>query len=183
MRRNLRLEDNKTLYHALNSTEKILPIFIFDDNILERFSNNDDRRLAFIASTLIDINNSLKKYNRELLVFYGNSQNILAQLVDILRPEALYFDEDFEAINIKRDRSIIESLQNKCEVNIFCDHLLIEPTVILKPDKEPYKVFAPYMKSFRKSINSDLLKKYDCNFIRHRTKAWCLELSMQWSCS
>lgn len=170
MRRNLRLEDNKTLCHALNSNEKVLPIFIFDNNILERFNNNDDRRLTFIASTLIDINNSLKKFNGELLVFCGNAQNIITQLVNILKPNALYCDEDFEAINIIRDQSIIEALQNKCEVHLLCDHLLTEPKAILKPDNEPYKVFAPYMKLFRKSIDNNLLKRYDCNFINRLYK-------------
>ena len=32
-RRDLRLEDNTGLFHALNSGEEILPIFIFDDGI------------------------------------------------------------------------------------------------------------------------------------------------------
>ena len=41
-RRDLRLHDNVALYHALQSEEKILPIFIFDKDILEqKFSQSN----------------------------------------------------------------------------------------------------------------------------------------------
>ena len=48
-RRDLRLNDNCGLYHALNSDKKVLPIFIFDDDILSRLPDND-ARVSFFAS-------------------------------------------------------------------------------------------------------------------------------------
>ena len=47
-RRDLRLEDNAGLSHALKSGFKILPIFIFDQNILKKLGNKKDPRVLFI---------------------------------------------------------------------------------------------------------------------------------------
>ena len=49
-RRDLRLHDNKALFHALQSEEKIFPIFIFDIDILKKIPK-DDARISFIYSS------------------------------------------------------------------------------------------------------------------------------------
>ncbi len=40
-RRDLRLKDNAALYHALKSGLPVLPIFIFDSNILDELKEKD----------------------------------------------------------------------------------------------------------------------------------------------
>ena len=59
-RRDLRLDDNVALYHALTSGLPVIPIFIFDDEILEGLPRND-ARVSFIHSNLKDIHLQLKK--------------------------------------------------------------------------------------------------------------------------
>jgi len=54
-RRDLRIEDNHGLYHALQGPWPVLPIFIFDPHILDKLSNKSDARVEFIL-------NSLEKY-------------------------------------------------------------------------------------------------------------------------
>jgi len=49
-RRDLRLDDNVGLFHALNANEEVLPIFIFDETILSftislKKSRNNFKRL------------------------------------------------------------------------------------------------------------------------------------------
>ena len=46
-RRDLRLDDNVGLYHALNSNYPVLPVFIFDTDILNKLPE-DDSRVSFI---------------------------------------------------------------------------------------------------------------------------------------
>ena len=48
-RRDLRLEDNASLYHALRSGLKVQPVFIFDKNILSQLDNNEDARVNCIS--------------------------------------------------------------------------------------------------------------------------------------
>jgi len=59
-RRDLRLNDNTGLYHSLKNNSKVLPIFIYDKNTLDKL-NNSDHRLDFIQSSLKNINTILNK--------------------------------------------------------------------------------------------------------------------------
>ena len=70
-RRDLRLEDNAGLYHALQSDEEVLPIFIFDQNILSQLPKND-ARVTFIHDQLSKIQSQLQKIGKSLAVFYGD---------------------------------------------------------------------------------------------------------------
>ena len=46
-RRDLRLEDNNALYGALQSKEPVLPLFIFDENILNELPDDDPGFVLF----------------------------------------------------------------------------------------------------------------------------------------
>ena len=48
LRRDLRLQDNTALYHALKSDYPVLLVFIFDKIILDQLENKIDRRVALI---------------------------------------------------------------------------------------------------------------------------------------
>ena len=58
-RRDLRLEDNVGLFHALSSDEDVLPISIFDETILSQLPK-DDARVTFIHQQLEKIQNQLQ---------------------------------------------------------------------------------------------------------------------------
>lgn len=161
MRRNLRLKDNKPLAHALLNSEKILPIFIFDSNILKRFANPNDRRLSFIASTLFEINSYIQKQGGQLIVLYGNPVEIIPKLLQALSINIIYADEDFEPANIVRDDLIKQNIKEFANLELIYDHLLIRPGAILNQEKKPYKVFTSFMKEFRGAITRELIKKYE----------------------
>ena len=61
-RRDLRLEDNAALHNALKSGGKILPVFIFDEEIIDNLPK-DDARVSFIYQTLHQLDRVLKKEN------------------------------------------------------------------------------------------------------------------------
>ena len=64
-RRDLRLNDNTGLYHSLKNNSKVLPIFIYDKNTLDKL-NSSDHRLDFIQSSLENINTILNKKNKSV---------------------------------------------------------------------------------------------------------------------
>jgi len=170
LRRNLRLLDNKSFAAALRNSDKILPIFIFDTTILERFKNPHDRRLSFLANTLCLINDELKKLKGKLFIFHGNPLDIIPQLAYSLKIETIYTDEDYEPSSIERDKKVQEILGDNCKLQLYCDHLLVKPDKVLTKDNKPYKVYTPYMNAFRKFIadNGDkthnkLLTEYSYN--------------------
>ncbi len=68
-RRDLRLHDNVGLTEALKGDKKVLPIFIFDKNILDELPE-DDSRVAFIFDTLQNIQQELVAYHQSSIAFY-----------------------------------------------------------------------------------------------------------------
>jgi deoxyribodipyrimidine photolyase len=79
-RRDLRLEDNVGLFHALQSGESVLPIFIFDEDILAQLPK-DDARVTFIHQQLEKIQNQLLEIGKSLAVFHGKPMAIFQQLI------------------------------------------------------------------------------------------------------
>ena len=64
-RRDLRLSDNHALHVALKSHIPVLPIFIFDTEIIDDLAK-DDSRLTFIYDTLSTLNTSLNKHSSSI---------------------------------------------------------------------------------------------------------------------
>ncbi len=75
-RRDLRLQDNAGLYHALRSDHNVLPVFVFDKTILERFTDTKDRRVHYIHQALEHINKELKDYGSSLLTCHGTPEEV-----------------------------------------------------------------------------------------------------------
>ena len=74
-RRDLRLNDNRGLYNALNSCKKVLPIFIFDEEILNKLQKND-ARVSFIYQEIKKINKQLLKTQSEVLIYNKKQSQI-----------------------------------------------------------------------------------------------------------
>jgi len=79
-RRDLRLHDNAGFYHALKSGYPVLPVFIFDKNILDKLPKKD-ARVEFLYNTLSDLKSELEKLGSTLEVRYGNPNDIWKQLI------------------------------------------------------------------------------------------------------
>ena len=92
-RRDLRLEDNSALASALTEKENVIPIFIFDANIIDRLPK-DDARVSFIYNQLEKINTQLKKFKSSLLVKYGDPKEIFQQLLKDFDVEKVYSNKD-----------------------------------------------------------------------------------------
>ena len=143
-RRDLRLEDNKGLFEALISGRKIIPIFIFDEEILDKLPK-DDARVSFIHETLSSINKQLKLYDSSLLVEIGNPLEVWVNLTNKYNIEAVYANKDYEPYAIKRDAKIEEFLVLKnIHFKAFKDQVIFEESQVVKNDGLPYTVFTPY---------------------------------------
>lgn len=147
-RRDLRLEDNTGLYEALAAGEDVLPIFIFDTNIIDDLPK-DDARITFIHSLLNDMNTELNTYGRSLAVFEGKPENIFKKLIKDHDIKAVYSNHDYEPYARKRDEAISELLRDKgIGFHTFKDQIIFEKDEITKDDGEPYVVYTPYSKKW-----------------------------------
>jgi len=144
-RRDLRLEDNTGLYHALKSGMKVLPVFIFDQQILAELPR-DDARVYFIHQSLKRLNKELQKMGSSLYVLIGDPIEVWKQLFEEFSIKAVYSNEDYEPYAIQRDRNI-ESLARVRGIQwySFKDQVVFRPDEILKPsDGKPYTIYTPY---------------------------------------
>lgn len=146
-RRDLRLKDNHGLYRALESEKKVLPIFIFDEDILDLLENKSDKRVDFIVQGLQTLNSFLKSKNKGIKIFKGKPLEIYKKLTENYEIEAVYCNEDYEPYAIKRDQEIADFLASKnIAFHSFKDQVIFHKDEIVKADKKPYTVYTPYSK-------------------------------------
>ena len=81
-RRDLRLSDNAALYHTLKSSNPVVPIFIFDKNILDDLEDKADRRVEFIHAALEEMQEVLLEMGSSLEVYYGYPLQVYKTLLE-----------------------------------------------------------------------------------------------------
>jgi deoxyribodipyrimidine photo-lyase len=157
-RRDLRLEDNAGFYHALESGYPVLPVFVFDAEILSSLSDTSDRRVDYIHQALSHIHQNLKKQNAGLKTYFGNPLDIFKKLSQEYTLNAVYCNRDYEPYAIQRDKAIQEMLQQKgIGFYDFKDQVIFEKDEILKADGRPYTVFTPYARKWLSELKPERL--------------------------
>lgn len=143
-RRDLRLNDNTGLRHALKSHKAVQPVFIFDTTILDHLPK-DDARVSFIWKSLEKINDELKEFGASIRIEHGQPLAVWKKIVEEGEIEALYFNRDYEPDTLQRDKDVRFLMEsNAVEVHDFKDHVFFEFDEILKKDGTPYTVYTPY---------------------------------------
>jgi deoxyribodipyrimidine photo-lyase len=160
-RRDLRLTDNAGLSAALQSGFPVLPIFIFDTNILASLSDRKDRRISFIYHALLGIHELLKSKGSSLAVLSGDPHSVVQSLTGKYHVRAVYCNHDYEPYSVKRDREVASWLQTR---NIpfftFKDQVIFEKSEIVKDDGTPYSVFTPYSVKWKQKLQERNLNQF-----------------------
>lgn len=150
-RRDLRLDDNHGLFKALNSGLPVVPVFIFDPEIIRRFPSRDDVRLVYILQQLIKIQKKLILYNSSLRLYYGNPRDVWSTIIKSESVNLVFANEEYEPYTLERDKIIHDFLKKKgIDLLFFTDHLINHPSKILKQDGKPYQVFTAYKNARQK---------------------------------
>lgn len=154
-RRDLRLNDNHGLYEALKSGLPVLPVFIFDTEILNKLANQQDARVNFIHTKLKELNVDFKKHGSSLKLFHGNPLDAFKSLVNEFHINSVFTNADYESYGIGRDAAVRAFLESKSiGFKSFNDHVIFEPGTILKPDNTPYTVFTPYSRKWKAHLEN-----------------------------
>lgn len=160
-RRDLRLNDNCGLFYALKENKNVMPIFIFDKNILNKLEDKKDRRVDFIRKALKQINDELAKIGSTLTVFYDDPKIVFEKLIKEKNIKNVYSNHDYEPYATKRDHEIKEQLAtHKIDFKTFKDQVIFEKNEVLKDDGSPYSVFTPYSHKWKKKLSEDGYKAH-----------------------
>ena len=151
-RRDLRVVDSEIL---ANAKDEVLPIFIFDKNILNKLPK-DDKRVTFIYKTVLELKENLQKIGLDLAIFYANPKDVFIDLKNQGFDEVLT-SIDFDIYAKTRD----EECEKILPIKRYTDSFLIYPNDVLKADKTPYKVFTAFYNSLEFLHSSSNIKEFE----------------------
>jgi deoxyribodipyrimidine photo-lyase len=162
LRRDLRLDDNAALWHALNAGHPVMILFIFDSHILSRLETRNDARVHFLHKTLMSIHESLAQMAGGLSIQYGKPTEIWGQLIQKHKIAGVYANRDYEPYARQRDAEVAALLHGHGIVwNDYKDHVLREPHEVLKDDGKPYTVFTPYSRKWLSTLQETHFREWN----------------------
>ncbi|MBY0476139.1 MAG: DNA photolyase family protein [Chitinophagaceae bacterium] len=160
-RRDLRLHDNAALYHALKEGLPVVPLFIFDQNILLKLDDKGDRRVEFIHQAVSSMQNQLLQMGSSMEVHYGEPVEVMRQLLLKYKIEKLFTNYDYEPYAAERDTQVLQLLNDAgTSFHTFKDQVIFDKEEILKDDGKPYTVFTPYSRKWKAKLNEFYLECY-----------------------
>lgn len=147
-RRDLRLDDNIVLHHALNDGAAVIPVFVLDPKLLNSEKLAPARR-QFLFEALRELDVNLKARGSYLVVREGEAASELVKLARETQADAVYFHADYTPYARRRDAKVTTALG---EAGIrhasFNDLYLADPNQVVKEDGSPYTVYSRYRARF-----------------------------------
>lgn len=145
LRRDLRLHDQAALSYATNSFDKVYLIFVFDDKILNKLENKKDARVEFIYDSLMHLQEELKKYSSNIIIVKGDPCQIIPEVAQKLKVDAVVANRDYEVYAKDRDQKVLNFLSQSSIDFITCkDTVVFEADEVLTKTGGLFKVFTPY---------------------------------------
>lgn len=170
-RRDLRVDDNHGFFEALNAGLPVVPVFIFDPEILAQFPNPDDARLTFIHRCLTDLDHDFRKYNSSLQVYFSSPEVVFGRLAAKYSIQSVFNNTDYEPTAIARDRKVEKILQDKgIEFQSFKDQVIFHQNDVVKADESPYSVFTPYSRKWKEKLSTEEIQFYESEKLLHQLK-------------
>ncbi len=168
-RRDLRLDDNVGFYKALHGKFPVLPLFIFDSEILNELSK-DDARVTFIFEILQKMRNELQEKGSSIAIYHGKPIDVFKKVISEFEVQNVITNHDYEPYAKKRDEAI-EKLLTEKEIGFytFKDQVIFEKSEIVKDDGDPYIVYTPYMKKWKEKFRKEYTEKiyYTNDFLKN----------------
>lgn len=160
-RRDLRLDDNAALHHALKQGLPVIPLFIFDRNILDKLDEKADRRVTFIHAVLTDMQEQLVKLGSSLEVYHGTPDEVFQKLLDKYPVQKVFTNHDYEPYAQERDEAVRRLLNERgVSFHTHKDQVIFEKAEVVKDDGKPYTVFTPYSRRWKAALTDFYLKSF-----------------------
>ena len=149
LRRDLRTHDHPALSAAAASCERVVPLFVLDQRLLDgRFASGP--RTAFMLGCLRELDQQLQALGGGLCVRAGKPEEVLPQLAEQLGASEVYWTSDVSPFALERDRKVTEALtalgvEAVPSPGNFCADVSLPRT----KNGKPFSVFTPFWKAER----------------------------------
>lgn len=149
VRRDLRLDDNQALQTAVETADKVVPVFILDPGLLAS-SYSSENRNAFLFDGLRRLDEDLRHLGSYLIIRRGEPVSELCRLAAEVSAEAVFAEPDYSPYARRRDERAGSEL-----MMIWCGSPAAYPPEILrKGDGTPYTIFTPFSRAWMAVPNS-----------------------------
>lgn len=161
-RKDLRINDNLALSELYNKVDKIILLFILDNNQVKTNKYyTSTNAIQFMWESLQYLN---KQCKNKLVILAGNVNTILSTIIRNYDISYISFNADYTEYSLKRDQDIIH-LCNKNKINTiinYDDQSLTNMSNLLKSNQEPYMIFGSFYKNALKhKVNKPIKVKMD----------------------
>ncbi|MBE0482375.1 MAG: deoxyribodipyrimidine photo-lyase [Bacterioplanes sp.] len=151
-RGDLRTHDNPALYAACQHADRVIGLVCLTAKQWQQHQLGK-RRIQLIQNSVAALSESLQALNIPLLVLhadtFANIPTLLHDLIPALAIEQLYFNNEYEVNERKRDLAV----RRMCEslgigVHRFHDQCVIPPGEVTTQQQQPFKVFTPFKRAW-----------------------------------
>jgi len=164
LRRDLRIDDNAALHHALQAARQVWCAFVFDRALLDPLPRVD-RRVEFIRDSLVDFDAQLARTAAgagvggvRLIVRHGEAVAELDRLARELGVQAVFASHDDDPYALARDARVRGSLAEAgVALHTSKDHVVFERAEVMTATSTPYSVFTPYRNAWLKRVDARAL--------------------------
>ena len=158
-RRDLRIHDNAGLAAALASGLPVVPLFIYDQEILDHLPEKADARLTFIYDEVEKLAAATEQAGGTFLARYGKPLELLEKLVKEYEVAAVHTNEDYEPYATKRDEAVGKMLQQHgVDFHLYKDQVIFAKEEIMTKSGTVPKVFGAYLKAFKAKLTDEMLE-------------------------
>jgi deoxyribodipyrimidine photo-lyase len=159
-RRDLRVDDNAALYHALRACRQLLCVFVFDRAILDALPRAD-RRVEFIRESLVELETELRALGGGLIVRHAVAEDEIAPLARALEVQAVFANRDDEPEALSRDAKVLGALANGgISFYTYKDQAVFDRDELLTKTGQPYTVYSAYKRAWLGKVDAFYLKSY-----------------------
>jgi deoxyribodipyrimidine photo-lyase len=142
-RRDLRLADNPAFCQAVSRFDEVVPLFIWDPNLIKASGAN---RLFFLAGCVEELGKSL---GGKLVVRSGDPSTTVAATAAEAGASAVFVSTDYGPYGIRRDQGVRDRLDEQVDFLAVGSSYAVEPGALFNKQGRPFRLFSGYLRAWQ----------------------------------
>lgn len=161
IRRDLRLNGNQALATSAQGNRQVFPLFVIDPRLIEAH-HTGKKRVAFMFDALRSLDRSLRIQGSQLTVRVGLPHEVIPDIAREIGAEEVVAESDFGPFAQRRDAAV----SKRVSLRLVDGSTICPPRTILKANGEPFRVFAPYLRSWLEAAASTIIPATNLALVR-----------------
>ncbi len=154
-RNDLRLSDHAALCHAVKSSAPIIPVFIYDKDVMGQWSYGSAQKY-WLHHSLKSLNSDLESHGAGIILRRGDTIINLLQIAKVTGAKQIFALRNYEPWAAQLETTLRDAaISDGMEFKRFSGNCLIEPENIKNQSGAHFQVFTPFFKTL---FNSEIRK-------------------------